>query len=336
MRSAVILTIVLAVALALAGCAKKPGPTSYSFSAAGGKVSDGWARDGVGLVPGASLSGTLSDPDNKGSVNVSFDFQGAHYAATFAEFSEASGKTFQNGGVAFNFDEHGDSGNGDAMLPRVHAKAAAWGIAGVLKDGEVLKTSAGATSWTAHLMLLDDSPRGSDGKITNAAGTASYDPTKPTDARVAKGDPQAIFYFQDPAGANASRAPVNDSKTINIQGPNATGSIDIPTAKGAASLVVNVTITSAGPAGTPAPIAVGTATVTLKDANGNATKTATIQPITPNAPGTAHFELTANDITGPFKLQIDGSGAFTAKVDYVIAFADHPFVVVTWDDITYS
>lgn len=333
MRLAPLIAVLLALAVGLAGCAKKPAPTSLAFSASGGKVSDGWARDGVGLVPGASLSGTLSDVDNKGNVNVSFDLGGAHYVVAFDQFAEA--KPFQNGGVRFGFDEHGDSGNGDAMLPKVHAKAAAWGTAGVLKDGEVLKTSAGATAWTAHLMLLDDSPRGSDDKISNAAGTAPYDPAKPTDARVAKGHPQAIFYFQDPAGANASRPPANDSKTIAIQGPNQTGSVDIPTAKGASSLVVNVTIGSTAPSA-PQPVAFGTATITLRDADGNATKTQTIQPITPSAPGTAHFELTAADIKGPFKLVVEGSGAFTAKVDYVIAFADHPFVVVTWDGVTYS
>src|SRR5882672_248099 len=122
--------LALVLVLALAGCAKKAGPSSATFNAAGGKVSDGWAYDGVGLVPGASLSGTLSDPDNKGSVNVSFDFQGSHYVVAFDQFAEA--KPFQDGGVRFNFDEHGTSGNGDANLPTVHAKAAAWGVAGVL------------------------------------------------------------------------------------------------------------------------------------------------------------------------------------------------------------
>lgn len=335
MRLSLVLVLLLVAAVGLAGCAKKAAPTSFTFSASGGKVSDGWAYDGVGLVPGAALSGTVNDPDNTGSVNVTFDLAGARYVVAFSQFAEASGKAFQNGGVRFDFDEHGNSGNGDAMLPTVHAKAAAWGIAGVLKDGEVLKTSAGATAWTAHLMLLDDSPRGLDDKISNAAGTAPYDPAKPIDARVAKGDPQAIFYFQDPAGANASRAPLNESKTVTIQGPNATASVDIPAMKGAATLVVNVTIGSVA-AGAPEPIAFGTATITLRDAQGNATKTSTIQPITPNAPGSARFELTAADITGPFKLVVDGSGAFTAKVDYVLTFADHPFVVVTWADVAYS
>ena len=334
MRSSLVLALALAFAVALAGCAKNAGPSSVTFNASNGKASDGWAYDGVGLVPGAALSGTLNDPDNKGSVNVTFDLGGAHYVVTFEQFAES--KPFQNGGVRFGFDEHGTSGNGDASLPTVHAKAAAWGIAGVLKDGEVLKTSAGAAAWNAHLMLLDDSPRGSDNKITNAAGTANYDPAKPTDARVAKGDPQAIFYVQDPAGANATRAPVNASKAVSISPSAPSASVDVPTAKGAATLSVNVTITSAGPAGTPAPIAVGNATVTLKDASGNATKSQNIMTITPNAPGSAHFDLTANDITGPFKVQIDGNGAFNAQVDYVITFADHPFIVVTWDDVTYS
>src|SRR5205809_1016879 len=115
MRAAFWIVLVLALA-SVAGCfGKKAGPTEHTFSAASGAVSPGWVYDGIGVVPdGATLSGTLNDADNKGVVNVSFDYLGARYVATFDAFAQT--KPFMDGGVRFGFDEHGDSGNGDASL----------------------------------------------------------------------------------------------------------------------------------------------------------------------------------------------------------------------------
>src|SRR5688500_16839105 len=131
--------IVAALTLAAAGCFNKAEtPTQRQFSASGGKVSEGWAYDGAGVAAGsATLSGTLNNPDNAGTVNVSFDHHGSKYVVTFDQFSGA--EEFKDGGVRFDFDEHGDTQNGDASLPKMHVKAAAWGVAKVTRDGEVLK-----------------------------------------------------------------------------------------------------------------------------------------------------------------------------------------------------
>lgn len=321
--------LVAALSLAGAGCfSKNETPAQRQFSASGGKVSEGWAYDGAGVASGsATLAGTLSNPDNAGSVNVSFSHHGSKYVVTFDRFSGA--EEFKDGGVRFDFDEHGDTKNGDASLPRMHVKAAAWGVAQVTRDGEALK---GKTSpdWSAHLMLSDDTVRGADGKVLNAAGSAPYSPGAPTDAKVTMGDPQAMFYIKSPDGETARRGPLNESKTLTFQGPEGTQKVDIPAEKGAETLVVNVTFS-----GGQAPVGVGQAKVRLKDAAGNATKSQDLN-ILPNQPATIAWDIPAAEITGPFALEIVGQGAFTAKVDYAVTFDDHPFIVVTWDEVALS
>ena len=165
------------------------------------------------------------------------------------------------------------------------------------------------------------------GKIVKADGSTPYDPNQPKDAKVATGRPQAIFYVQSPDGATAMRAPLNDSKTLTFQPPGGPQTIDVASEKGAAMLVVNVTFS--GAAG-PLP-AVGNATVTLKDAGGNVTKTQAVS-FQPNQPANASIVLMGKDITGAYKLVVDGTGAFSAKVDTLVAYDDHPFLVVTWDN----
>jgi hypothetical protein len=322
--------LALALASALAGCfGNDAGPTSLTLSASGGKVSEGWAYDGAGLVPsGATLTGTLDDAGNTGNVTATFDFHAGKYVVVFDRFNET--KDFMGGGVRFGFDEHGESKNGDASLPMVHAKAAGWGFARLTRDGAPLVGKAGDL-WTAHIMVLDDSPRGADGKILSAAGTAPYDPAKPGDAKVARGDPQVMMYVKSPDGETAMRAPLNVTKDLAFAGPPSSQSVDIASEKGAESLVVNVAIT--GAAG-PVP-GVGNATITLRDAGGNATKKADLT-LLPNAPASATFTLSEKEITGAYKLVIDGAGAFNAKVEAVVVFDDHPFLVITWDDVTVS
>jgi hypothetical protein len=148
---------------------------------------------------------------------------------------------------------------------------------------------------------------------------------------VTMGDPQAFFFVKSPDGETAVRAPLNGTKTLTFTGPEAKQSVDLATEKGAAGLLVNVTIL--GAAG-PAP-GLGTAKIVLRDAGGNATKTADLT-LTPNNPATASFMLTEKEITGAYKVEITGAGAFNAKVDYLAEFDDHPFLVITWDEYTAS
>ena len=324
-----LLLVALSVAL-VAGCFDKDeAPTERTFSASAGKVSAGWDYAGAATAPGsASLSGTVNDPENRGLVNASFTYAGSEWVVTFDQFAGA--QDFMDGGVRFGFAEHGDSGVADASIPRINARVAAWGTATVTRDGSPVAGAAG-DRWAAHLMLSDDTVRGADNRILNAAGNAPYDPSKPADAKVTTGDAQALLKLVHPDGENAKRAPLNASNVLSFAGPETTLTVAIPSEAGAASLTVNVTVS--GPQS--APVGVGRATVTLVDAGGNATQTQEMT-VAPNQPATASFALAAADITGAFTLEVRGLGVFTATVDYVVTFDDHPFLVLTWDEPTVS
>lgn len=315
-------------ALASAGCfGDDPLPASRMVSATGGRVSEGWAYDGVGVATGgASLEGTLDNPGNAGSVKVSFDLHGSKYVATFDQFKES--KPFMDGGVAFALDEHGGTGVGDASIPRIHALVAAWGTAKVTKDGKPLAGKAGE-AWTAHLMVSRDTVRGADGKITKADGTTPYDPATPDDARRVENDPQALFFVKHPDGETAERAPVTGSAAVAISGPQQTGTAEVPVEAGAEAATVNVTIT---PGATPVPL--GQVAVRILDANGTELASEPATNVLPNQPVVKTFELGADKLAGPLTVEVSGSGAYSATVDWTVAFDDHPFLVVTWDEVT--
>ena len=324
-----LLIVVLAAGL-LAGCfGDDPVAPERTVTASGGKVSAGWDYAGAATTPGAAtLSGLLNNPDNRGGVNASFDYAGGKWVVAFDQF--AGTQEFMDGGVRFDVTEHGDSGVADASIPKIHAKVAAWGTAVVTKDGKPVVGQAGER-WSAHLMVSDDTVRGADNRILNAAGSAPYDPSKPADAKVTTGDAQALLKLVHPDGETAARAPLNASTTLNFAGPPTPQTVDIPAEAGASSMTVNVTITGTQ----PAPVGVGQAQIRLLDSGGNVTKTQEIT-LVPNQPSTASFTLAAAEITGPFTLEVTGAGAFTATVDHLVTFDDHPFIVLTWDDVTVS
>lgn len=324
-----LLVVVLAAGL-LAGCfGDEAPPAERSFTASNGVATAGWAYDGTGvLTRDGTLSGTANNPDNRALVNASFTLDGRPWTVVFDQV--AGTQDFMDGGVAFDLTEHGDSGVADASIPRIRARVAAWGTAQVLQEGKPVVGKQG-DRWAAHLMVSQDTVRGEDGRILNAAGSAPYNPASPGDARVVADDPQAFLKLVHPDGETAARAPLNASQTLSFAGPATTQNVDVPSEAGAASLVVNVTVS--GPQS--APVGVGQAVIRLLDAAGNETKTQTMT-VAPNQPATASFALAAAEITGPFKLEVTGTGAFIANVDYVVAYADHPFIVLTWNDVTVS
>lgn len=317
--------LLVILVVAAAGCfSDEAPPSTRSATASGGKVSEGWDYAGAATTPGgATLTATFNDPEDTGNATVAFDFHGASWTVTFDQV--AGPQPFMDGGVEFDLTEHGDSGTADASIPRIMARVAAWGTALVTKNGAPVTGAAGGR-WSAHLMLSDDSVRGADNKISNAAGGA-YDPAKAGDARVVMGDPQALLKIVHPDGESATRAPLAASATLAFAGPETTQTVDVPSEAGAALLVVNVTVS--GPQG--APVGAGQAVVTLRDAGGNATDSVTLL-VAPNQPSTAGFEVGSDEITGPMTVEVVGTGAFTAVVDHVVTFDDHPFLTITWDE----
>lgn len=324
------LLVVALSAVAFAGCfGDEPLPAQRGVSASGGKTSDGWAYDGAGVAGGsATLEGTLDNEQNTGTLTVTFDHQGSKYVVTFDQFAQT--KDFMQGGIAFETPEHGDTNVGDASIPTIHAHVAAWGTATVTRDGAPVVGSAG-DRWSAHLMVSRDTVRGSDNKITKADGAAPYDPAAPTDARRVENDPQALFFVKHPDGETAKREPATGSATLTFQGPAATQTTEVPAEKGAASVVINVTAT-----GGAAPVGVGQISVSVKDAEGTEVAGQGSTNVLPNAPFAASFDIPIEKVTGPLTVEITGQGTFSVVVDHVVTYDDHPFIVVTWDEVTFT
>ncbi|GEM_PF-3924304 len=336
MRLPAVLLALLFVALPLAGCfSKDTTPPAYTVKATAGKVSPGWAYDGAGLEGGdATLEGRVVNADNTGALFANFTYLGSKYQVVFDKFAQAEGKAFQDGGVAFGLTEHGDSKVADASIPKIHGKLVAYGTATVTKDGAPVKGKTGLADWMAHLMVYDDAVRGPDGKITDAKGDAPYDPSKPADAKTYPGQPQAMLKLVSPDGENGTRAPSHVDKNITIQGPQASDSADVPFEAGAKPFTIQVNSTPLStPA--PAPLQVGTLTVTIKAGDKTlATDTANIQP---QQAYSKAFPITAEQLsnaTSPLKVEISGSGAYGVEVSADVAYDDHPFLVVTWDNPT--
>ena len=176
----------LAFVFALAaGCLSETKATDYH--AAG---TDGWFEVGYGYEGGKAVrfdeSGIAihaNDEKNTGSVHAGGMLSGKHWFVDFDLFEEAAGKPFQDGGVAANLDEHGDSGVGDASIPRVHLDMAGWGEAAVTVDGKPQADPiTGEDLWLAHYMVITTGVRDNDTHgIWNKNKTGPYDPSNAED-----------------------------------------------------------------------------------------------------------------------------------------------------------
>lgn len=321
-----VLALLLAAG-ALAGCLDEElAPTDRSAQASGGRSSAGWAYDGAGLEEAAGrLEADLDDAANAGTVRAAFTFGGHDYTIVFDEFAEAADKPFMDGGVAFDLVEHGDSGVADTSVPRIHARIAAWGKATVERDGTPLP-GAGGAKWSAHLMVSDDTVRGEDGRITNAAGDAPYSPDAPADARVVAGDPQAILWVRAPEGAATMGEPLAGSVPGSCAA-TCDAAFELPaTITGPITVWVNLTGDQVGPVG------VGEASAQLLDGAGDVVAEGETT-LVPGSPASILLEA-GEGAEGPYSVRLAGRGAFTIRVDYLAPGVDASFLVVTFDDVT--
>lgn len=319
-----ILVAGLVLATGLAGCFGGDAPPSaYSVSASGGHVADGWDHSGENLVQGAaSMEGAVNVDEDTGIVNITFEAWNSSWTITHDTFTESAG--FQDGGIARDVVEHGDSGQGHTDIPRVEGEVMTWGSAEVLRDGEPYAVT-GSGAWSAHIMFNENTVRGSDGAILNADGSAPFDPGSPADARIAEDDPQALLEMKAPDGADAAREPVVVNDTIMVSGPGAGGEVEVPTeAFSTASIDV---ATSGG----DSPLQGGTIEVRIEDSNGTALQEDSAQ-FGPDEGYANTFEVT--DVSGPVTVAVSGNGTYEAQVDALVTYDDHSHITVTWDDYT--
>lgn len=312
------------VLVATAGCfGGDEVPPVKTISASGGVASDGYAYDGQGLEQAsAQLSGFVHDPDDRGSLNVSFEFAGSTWEVTNDAFSGQ--EDFKDGGVEFDLVEHGDSGVSTPIIPTVDGEVVTYGTATVLRDGQPAADPQGNTGpWSAHLMLSRDTIRGPDGMITKADGETPYDPGSPADARIIQDDPQALLQLTAPSGPDSARAPQTTNETLTVQGPDASDALTVDAAPGASA---TVNVTASGGSG---PLGVGNVRITLTD--GNQTLDSAEGSVGPNQDFTASFELADLEVDS-FDVVARGNGTFEVAVEAVVDYNDHPFIIITWDD----
>jgi hypothetical protein len=201
------------VALALPGCLDDTSPRSYHAAGQAGSFVLGWGYDGEGVLPFAGFITIHADPvANTGEALVMGELNGQHWKILFDRFAQQGDKAFQDGGIVANLDEHGDTGHGDASIPKVHADAAAWGDALVTVDGQpVLDPLTGEEGWVAHYMVIttgvrDDQNHG----IWNAAKTAPYDSKSPADGLALEGDNEIHLVLKSHATAPPNATAVSN------------------------------------------------------------------------------------------------------------------------------
>ncbi len=298
-------------------------PPVKTISASGGVASDGYAYGGQGLEQAsAELSGWVSNPEDTGSLNVSFEFAGSSWEVTYESFSGQ--EAFKDGGVAFDLVEHGDSGTSTPIIPTIDGEVVTYGSATVLRDGQPATDPQGNTGpWSAHLMLSRDTIRGPDGLITKADNSTPYDPSSPGDARIIQDDPQALLQLTAPSGPDSARAPATTNETLSLQGPGSSASTTIEAAQGATA-VINVTAS-----GGSSPIGVGDVQIRITD--GNQTLDSAEGTVQPNQDFTTSFEL-ADLNASSLDVVASGNGTFEVQLSATVTYADHPFIILTWDD----
>lgn len=196
--------LLVLLSVALAGCAAPPAaPTVYDAQGSSPVVFRGYDYAGATheMGPG-NITVHLDAASDTGTVIATFPHEGKAWRVEFTRFQES--RPFQEGGVRLDFPEHGDSGNGDALLPRIHANAAGWGVGQVTVDGQPFPDpTTGNATFNLHVMVTDTAPRDpTSHQVTKADGATLYDPAAPADAKTQQGVRQILLNVQSagPAG----------------------------------------------------------------------------------------------------------------------------------------
>jgi hypothetical protein len=214
-RIAAHVVIAAMTATVFAGCLEDASARDYHAAATDGKFALGWAYDGAGVLP---FDGFIMihavDRDNTGEAYAAGMLNGKRWVIVFDEFAQQGDRAFQDGGIAGGLDEHGDTGVGDASIPRVRADMAAWGTARVTVDGQHLPDAlTGDDRWVAHYMVILTGVRDKDGKIWNAGRTAPYDPGNASDGYSEEGDHEVHLILRSHATTPPNATSVDRSGT---------------------------------------------------------------------------------------------------------------------------
>lgn len=129
----------------------------------------------------------------------------------------AGSKDFHDGGIATDLIEHGDSGVGDADIPKVDVSTAGWGWATMRFEGKPVLNPVTGGEWNAHFMVVRNGVRGNaDGKMWNAALDRPYDPKSPGDAYSLPNDNEVHLELETGDATSLPRTTIPKSRTADF------------------------------------------------------------------------------------------------------------------------
>lgn len=319
--------LLLMVAL-VAGCIRAEQATLFHATASQPKVLAGYDYGAVTVQPGQGGFEVSTDAAaDTGTATATFTFAGRQFQAAFTRFAEAPGRAFQEGGVRADFQEHGATGNGDALLPEIHALSAGWGHGTLTVDGQALADPAtGAAEFNLHYMVTDTAPRDPGTMlVTRADGTSPYDPATPGDARTLPGTLQVLLNIQSAGGA----APTDTTAMLEgtVAEPQHSNSMPFDVNATGARILVNISVSNP----TPLP-SVGELSFVLGDPSG--AELGRFDYSVQEAQPMGVIDVPAANATGTYTLSVSGAGL---GVDYragiLVDYPEPVFLHVVYTDV---
>jgi hypothetical protein len=324
----------LLLAAALGGCIRAEEPTTITVNASSPTVFQGYDHAAANPQPGQGTFAITADPrTDSGTMVATFVHQGQQWRVEAVDFAESPGRAFQEGGVRADFEEHGDSGNGDPNLPRFFARLAAWGQGRATVDGQpYVDPVSGSDLLAIHAMVARDAPRQPGTlRVLMAEGDDPYDPANPANGRSFPNQPMVLLNVQ---GA-AAPADVAQAFTGQVQGPNFDQSHAFEVNSTNARIVANISVAPAIPPGTPVP-PVGQLQFDLLDPSGAAVATWAYAP-QPGALGPVQGSLVAEaplPAGGAWSVRVSGGGvAVDYALDVLVDHADGLFLHVVYTSV---
>ncbi len=350
----ILMGVLLVAAIAGAGCfGDDPAPvTTYKASATNAKFARGFAYDGTGLMsgngsatidvdaasntgivagtfesPGATFAFPPGFPGGAGTAPISFSFPSESWGFEMSSFAGDPAKVFQAGGVALDFDEHGDSGVGDTSIPKVRLLAAGWGDASVTRNGANYPDPlTGKPSWVAHFMVMDKGARAADGQVKNKDGSV-YDPASPAAGEAKGAGKQVWVVLKTNPGDRILRDFEENVTATNLNSATYESStMEVPVELSGAVLSLDFTLGSEAPAPTPP---LSELTWTVYDPDGAEVHRVTLDRETP----TDSFQIGA--VEGTYTMKVAGrAAAGNYLIHEKVTYPDQVTLLFEYDTVT--
>ncbi len=308
----------------LAGCIDGAGSTRFVATASTGHEFSSWDYAAATIQHmTASLSIDVDEPTNAGTVLAEGGFGANGFRVELTEFNH-SATDFHSGGVAANFDEHGDTGVGNNLMPKLHLLLATWGPGKVALNGmDFVDPYTGSSTLDAHLMVTDTGVRDDvSGKVLKSDGATPFDPAAAGDSLAV--EDLEVHLILSSRFQNDTPAPESYPWTGELRPPTVTASFPFEVKHGEA--VVNITIDLGSE-----PYEVGPFRFSLVDAEGAEVDYAVVQQPSP----TSRTIDEAGVAAGQYSLRVTTEGVPLGNWDanITVTYPPKPFFYFFWEDV---